>query len=86
MNPHVFPPSRAKPDIDAATERALQAVEQAVTAVRPLDVGPVALAAEYLLAIHASESLPQNQSGADKTWLWESVERDRRRFARAVQR
>lgn len=70
--------------MDAATERALQAIDEAVAEVRRMESGPVVLTAEYVQAVEAIERLPQNQSGADKTWLWESVERDRRHFSLAV--
>jgi hypothetical protein len=55
---------------------ALQAVDDAVAWVHRLAAGPVPLRAVYLAAIDRVERLPQNQSGADKTWM----ERARREF------
>lgn len=72
--------------MDAATERALEAIDRAVAEVRLQETGPVLLSAEYRAAVRAVEGLAQNQSGADKTWLWASVERDRRHFSEAVRR
>ena len=36
----------------------------------PREVGPVSLSPQYLRAVAWMESLPQNQSGADKSWVW----------------
>lgn len=72
--------------MDPATERALEAIDRAVAEVRRLPRGPLPLREDYLRAVEAVERLPMNQSGADKTWVWEAVERDRRHFARAVKR
>ena len=44
----------------------------------------VELGSDYLDAIDRVESLPQNRSGEDKTWVWEVIERDRRHFERAM--
>lgn len=69
--------------MDAATERALQAIDEAVAEVRRMESGPVVLTAEYLHAVEAIERLPQNQSGADKTWLERAIVEFEAHFARA---
>ena len=48
-----------------ADERALRILEEVTQA--PREVGPVTLSQEYLEHIARVESLPENQSGADKT-------------------
>jgi hypothetical protein len=48
-----------------ADERALRILEEFARA--PREVGPVMLSQEYLEHIAMVESLPENQSGADKT-------------------
>lgn len=35
----------------------------------PRQVGPLSLSEEYLRAVELVESLPKNQSGADKSWV-----------------
>lgn len=39
--------------------------------------GAVALDEAYLTRVARVESLPQSQSGADKTWVWLLIEADR---------
>jgi hypothetical protein len=39
---------------------------------------------QYRRAIAAAEALPQNQSGADKTWVWTMLDASRRYFAKAI--
>ena len=39
---------------------------------------------EYLRAIALAEALPENQSGADKTWVSRLVDSSARHFAHAV--
>jgi hypothetical protein len=51
--------------MDADDERALRIL--AAFAKLPVEVGPVILSQDYLDHIARVESLPQNQSGADKT-------------------
>jgi hypothetical protein len=48
-----------------ADERALRILDEFARA--PRETGPVTLSQEYLDHIARVESLPQNQSGADKT-------------------
>ena len=51
---------------------------------RVLDADPVVLDDEYLRTIQRLESLPQNQSRADKTWVWESMDAFEQHHRRAV--
>lgn len=39
---------------------------------------------DYLRAIAIVEALPENQSGADKSWVWRLVDQSAKLFARAV--
>ena len=41
---------------------------------------------DYLRAIALAEALPTNQSGADKSWVWRTVDSSNRHFARAVRK
>ena len=41
---------------------------------------------EYRKAIRWIESLPQNQSGADKSWVWQAMKQAEEHFARAKRR
>jgi alkylhydroperoxidase family enzyme len=73
--------------MDAATRRALEAIDRAVAeAGRLQQTGPVFLSAEYRAAVGAVESLAQNQSGADKTWVERARESFRAHFAAARRR
>jgi hypothetical protein len=71
--------------MDSTDDKALRAIDDAVAEVARLS-GPVTLDEAYLRAIERVEAMPQNQSGADKTWIREAVERDRRHFARIRRR
>lgn len=51
-----------------ANERAIKILDELARA--PREVGPVKLTQEYLKAIEYIESLPGNQSGSDKSWVW----------------
>ena len=53
--------------LDAADEAAHEILDRFRAYVFP--PGPVTLDPEYLAAIEHLESLPENRSGADKTWL-----------------
>lgn len=44
--------------------------------------GPVQLSEEYRRRVEAVDALPQNQSGADKTWVFDSIRRFRTYFSR----
>ena len=45
---------------------------------------PIELAESYRRAIERLESLPENQSGADKTWVERAIASWRAHYARAV--
>ena len=38
---------------------------------------------EYRKAIRRIESFPQNQSGQDKSWVWEALRQSEEHFAKA---
>ena len=44
---------------------------------------PIELSEEYLRGVAWQESLPENQSGADKTWVWKAEEAFRTHYVRA---
>jgi hypothetical protein len=47
-----------------------------------VETGPVTLSDDYLRMIDEVEAAPENQSGADKTWVWDADRRYRDYFAR----
>ena len=63
-------------------ERALKILEGVASA--PRETGPVTLTREYLDAVKWVESLPENQSGTDKSWVRRILSDSRRHYARAV--
>jgi hypothetical protein len=67
---------------DPGAQRALQILDEIHRTVR-LETRPVVLGADYLRAVEQVESLPENQDGADKTWVERVVRRSRDEFARA---
>jgi hypothetical protein len=70
--------------VDEETKDAFAAIDRAVAWVREQrKTGWPPLSAEYLRAVAAVEALPRNQSGADKSWVWEATVRDLEHFARA---
>ena len=52
----------------------------------PREVGPVSLSEEYLCAVESVESLLNNQSGADKSWVPKAQEQFRRHYRAARRR
>ena len=68
--------------MDSGADKALRAIDAAVAEVSHLS-GPVTLDAEYLRALERVEALPENQSGADKTWVAEAQQQFREHFKRA---
>lgn len=68
--------------MDADDERALKILDG--FAKLPKEVGPVILSQDYLDHIARVESLPENQSGADKSWAFRAIQNSRRMYARAV--
>jgi hypothetical protein len=70
--------------VDEETRDALAAIDRAVAWVRERrEAGWPPLSDEYLRAIEAVEALPRNQSGSDKSAVWEAAVRDLDHFARA---
>jgi len=67
---------------DPGAERALRILDEIRRTVR-IETRPVVLGAEYLRAVEQAASLPENQDGADKTWVERVVRRSRDEFARA---
>jgi hypothetical protein len=65
--------------MDPGVVRALKILDE----VEPIPTGPVALSPEYLRAVAAVEALPENRSGADKSWVHALVQLDDDFFARA---
>lgn len=47
----------------------VQAVLKILDELEPVPTGPVELSPAYLKAVKAVEDRPENQSGADKTWV-----------------
>jgi hypothetical protein len=62
-------------------EDALRALDEAVELAKSIQVD---LTDEYLQRIAEVEALPQNQSGADKTWAARLARNSKDYFARAV--
>lgn len=70
--------------MDDANVRAIKILDELTRT--PREVGPVKLTQEYLKAIEYIESLPENQSGADKSWVHRLLIDSRRFYARAVRK
>lgn len=68
--------------MDESDERALNILDAFANA--PRETGPVTLSQEYLDDIARVEALPQNQPGADKSWVPRAIENSKRMYARAV--
>ena len=68
--------------MDADTQRVLSILD--AFAKLPKEVGPVTLSQEYRDHIARVEALPQNQAGADKSWVYRAIEKSRRMYARAI--
>ena len=60
---------------------AIAALEAAETAER--NAPPFPITPQYAALIEALVALPQNQDGADKSWVWPAYEFCRRHFAAA---
>lgn len=67
--------------MDASTKRLFEILDEVRTWPRP--TGPVTLRPEYLRAIEETEALPENQSGADKSWVEKADREFRDVLARA---
>ena len=67
-----------------AADRASAAIDRAVEWTRrQRRAGWPPLSESYLAHIEHVEALPQNQSGADTSWVWRTVELARAHFRRA---
>lgn len=71
--------------MESPADKALRAIDAAVEEVARL-TGPVTLDEEYLRAVERVEAMPQNQSGADKTWVHDAQRQFREHFKRARRR
>lgn len=69
------------PRRDPGDERALRILDEIWKA--PIPTGPVTLSEDYLRVVRYVERLPENRSGADKTWVYRSQRQFREYFARA---
>jgi hypothetical protein len=67
--------------MDADTQRALQILD--AFQKLPKEVGPVTLSQGYLENIARVEALPENQAGADKSWVHRAQANFRRHYQRA---
>ena len=67
--------------MDPETKRALEQLDE-VTKDLQME-GPVDLDPAYLRLIERVEALPENQDGADKSWVWRCLETARLHFERA---
>jgi hypothetical protein len=65
--------------MDPDARRALRLLNEVAASVPAHE--PVELDADYLELVAAVEALPENQSGADKSWLWERYAAYRSHFA-----
>ena len=64
-------------------EDGLRALREAAEQARSICID---LDEEYLRAIAAVETLPQNRSGADKSWVWRTIDSSDRHFAGAIRK
>lgn len=71
--------------VDSPADKALRAIDAAVAEVARLS-GRVALDEAYLRAVERVEAMPENQSGADKTWVSDAQRQFREHFRRARRR
>jgi hypothetical protein len=67
--------------MDPDVKRALEAIDRVCET--PTETGPVELDPEYLRAIERVESLPEDQSGTDKSWVGRILEESRNEWRRA---
>ncbi len=55
--------------MDPSVQAALKILDE----LEPVATGPVQLSWSYLRAVKKVEDLPENQSGADKTWVGKAI-------------
>ena len=65
--------------MDSSLEAGLRAIDESAELAKSIRVD---LDDEYLRAIALVESLPQNQAGSDKSWVWRTDEAFRAYFRR----
>lgn len=73
-------------DVDSADDADEERLERMFAEVRHLahEAGPLALDGAYVRAVEVVDSLPQNQSGADKTWVFNALRQFREYYGSAV--
>ena len=55
--------------MDPSVQAALKLLDE----LEPVPTEPVQLSASYFRAVRKVEDLPENQSGADKTWVGKAI-------------
>lgn len=66
-----------------AMDSARETVLRLLDAIEPVPTGPVRLSREYLESVARVQNHPDNQSGADKSWVAAALRRNRAHFERA---
>jgi hypothetical protein len=67
---------------DPGAKKALRILD-GIRKTVPLETRPVVLGEAYLRAVQQVEALPDNQDGADKTWVERVMVQSREHFANA---
>jgi hypothetical protein len=67
--------------MDASVAEALRILDEIASS--PIPTGPVRLSRGYLRAVRLLDSRPENQDGADKTWVERAIREFRGHYARA---
>ena len=65
--------------MDSDSRRALRLLDEVTASVPEREPGE--LGTDYLELVAAVEALPENQNGADKSWLWKRYAAYRSHFA-----
>lgn len=65
--------------MEASDQTALKILDE----LAPVPTGPVRLPASYLRAVKKVEDHPDNQSGADKTWVANAIRQFEAHYERA---
>jgi hypothetical protein len=71
--------------VNPTDDKALRAIDAAVADVARL-TGPATLDDAYMRAVERVEAMPENQTGADKTWVHEALRQFQEHFRRARRR
>lgn len=69
---------------DPGAQRALRILDEIRRTV-PLETRPVVLSEDYIRAVKQMEAVPENEDGADKTWVERVLRQSREHFAKARQ-